>query len=61
MFCSLAQLTRRILSAPATSAAVERAFSGGGLVLTDRRTNLKPSHINDILFVRSVQKTSLCS
>lgn len=50
---NLSKLSRQIFSIPASSAAVERSFSAAGLVISQRRTNLSPSTINDILLVRS--------
>jgi hypothetical protein len=51
----LALLARRLFSIPVTSAAVERSFSAAGVAVTERRSSLDPSTVNDILFVRSVQ------
>ena len=53
-FPILSILARRPHSIPATSASVERSFNGGGQVVNERRTNLSPSQVDNILFVRSV-------
>lgn len=53
-FPLLSSLARQLHSIPATTAAVERVFSGGGLVVNERRTNLGPSQLDNILFLRSV-------
>ena len=55
-FPLLAQYAKHIHSIPATSASVERQFSAAGLVINDRRTNLNPQQLDNILLVRSVQK-----
>ncbi len=36
-----------------SSAAVEHAFSSAGVVISQRRTSINPSTVNDILLVRS--------
>lgn len=45
----LYQMAIVVLAAPATQVSVERAFSALGLILTQRRINLKGSKLNDIL------------
>ena len=50
---NLSILAKKILCIPASSAAVERAFSSAGLVVSQRRTSLKPSLVNDIILIRS--------
>ena len=50
----LAKLARTIHCIPATTASVEREFSGGGLVVTERRSSINPKNVNNILFLRSV-------
>ncbi|CAF1479470.1 unnamed protein product [Adineta steineri] len=52
----LARVARKIHCIPATSAAVERQFSGAGIVLNERRTNLDPEHLDNILFIRAMEK-----
>jgi len=56
-FPYLSKLARRLYSIPAISACIERQFSAGGLVLNERRSSLNPDTVNDILFIRSIQKT----
>ena len=53
-FPTLSSLGRRLHLIPTTTASVERTFSDGGQVVTERRTNLSPSQVNNILFVRSM-------
>jgi hypothetical protein len=48
-FPTLSSLARRLQSILATTACVERTFSGGGQVVTERRTNLSPSQMDNIL------------
>lgn len=45
-------LSNVILSVPATQVSVERAFSGVGLILTARRTQLSEKTLSDILMVK---------
>jgi hypothetical protein len=52
----LAKLARRLYSIPATSACVERQFSAGGLLINERRAALNPDTVEDVLFVRSIQR-----
>jgi hypothetical protein len=52
-FPILAPLACRLHSIPATTASVERSFSGGGRLVTERRSNLSPSQVDNILFLRS--------
>ena len=56
LFPTLAKLARKIHCIPATSAAVERQFSGAGVVLNERRTCLDPDNLDNILFIRSMEK-----
>ncbi|CAF1209747.1 unnamed protein product [Adineta ricciae] len=53
-FPTLSVLARRLHSIPATTASVERSFSGGGQIVNERRTNLSPSQVDNILFIRSI-------
>jgi hypothetical protein len=50
---NLSQLAKKIFSIPASSAAVERAFSSAGVIISQRRSNTNPSMVNDIILVRS--------
>jgi hypothetical protein len=52
----LSKLARRLFSIPATSAGVERQFSAGGLLINERRSSLNPDTVENVLFVRSMQK-----
>lgn len=49
----LSQLAKKIFSIPASSAGVERAFSSAGVIVNQRRTNINPSTVNDIILLRS--------
>ncbi|CAF1467484.1 unnamed protein product, partial [Didymodactylos carnosus] len=53
---TLAVLTRRLFSIPAMSAGVERQFSAAGLIINERRASLNPETVEDILFVRSMER-----
>jgi hypothetical protein len=55
-FPLLSKLAKQIHSIPATSTSVERQFSAAGLVINERRTNLSPHQLDNILLIRSVQK-----
>ena len=52
----LARVARKIHCIPATSAFVERQFSEPGVVLNERRTSLDPEHLDNILFIRAMEK-----
>ena len=55
IFPNLAKLARRTFSIPCSSAAVEREFSAAGQIVNQRRSNLDPSTVNNILFLRSIE------
>jgi len=55
LFPHLSKLACRIFSIPCSSAAVERTFSAAGQVVNQRRSNLDPTSLNDILFLRSIE------
>ena len=55
VFPNLSKLARRIYSIPCTSAAVEREFSVAGQIVNQRRSNLDPTTVNNILFLRSIE------
>ncbi len=58
MFPNLTRLACRLFSIPCSSAAVERQFSAAGQIVTQRRSNLEPSTVNNILFLRSIEKNN---
>ncbi|KAG7477304.1 hypothetical protein MATL_G00092990 [Megalops atlanticus] len=53
IFPNLAVIVRNVLTIPASSAASERDFSSAGFVIQERRTQLKPGTVDDILFLHS--------
>ncbi|CAF4236834.1 unnamed protein product, partial [Rotaria sordida] len=55
IFPNLFKLARKIFAVPCSSAAVEREFSAAGQLVTQRRSALEPTTINDILFLRSIE------
>lgn len=52
-FPTLAKVARQIFCIPATTASVERSFSAAGNIVAKRRTNIKPTQLNNVLFLRS--------
>ena len=52
----LSQLARSIFSIPASTANVERMFSGSGMMINSRCTRLNPEQINENMFLRSIKK-----
>lgn len=48
---NLYKLVCSIYAVPITSSASERAFSSAGLLITAKRSALKPSKANKILFI----------
>ncbi|CAF1533718.1 unnamed protein product [Adineta ricciae] len=55
-FPNLARLAKQYFSIPCSSAAVERQFSAAGQIVNQRRSNLDPSTVNNIIFLRSIEK-----
>ena len=49
---SLANLVKRILCVPATSAPVERVCSHGGIIVRPHRSSLAPQRLHKILFLK---------
>ena len=49
---SLANLVKRILCIPATSAPVERVFNHGSIVVRPHRSSLAPERLHKILFLK---------
>ncbi|KAH6937319.1 hypothetical protein HPB50_026731 [Hyalomma asiaticum] len=47
----LAELARKILAIPATSASSERNFSAAGYVMQEQRTRLKPESMDNLSFL----------
>ena len=56
VFPNLAWLAKQHFSIPCSSAAVERQFSAARQIVYQRRANLDPSTLNDIIFLRSREK-----
>ena len=50
---TMSKLAKQIVCIPASSTTVERAFSSTGIIISQRRTNINPSIVNDILLIRS--------
>lgn len=59
VFPNLSILARTIFCIPASSAAVERSFSSAGNIISQRRTSISPSTVNDMILVRSAATNSL--
>ena len=53
IFPALSALARKVFSVMATSSASERNFSHAGVVVSARRSCLKSSSVNDVLFLNS--------
>jgi hypothetical protein len=54
-FPTLYRLAKRTFAVPCSSAAVERQFSAAGQIVTQRRSNLDPSTVNNLIFLRSIE------
>ena len=54
-------VAKRFLTAPATSVACERMFSGASNILEEKRARLDPERLNRILFVRQNFVMSNCT
>ena len=50
---TMSKLAQQIFCIPASSAAVERAFSSADVIISQRITNINPSTVNDTLLIRS--------
>jgi hypothetical protein len=50
-FPHVASVARIYLAIPATSVPSERIFSSTGLIISDRRNRLKPSHVEQLIFI----------
>jgi hypothetical protein len=55
---NMSKLAKQIFSIPASSTAVERIFSSAGVVISQRRTSINPSTVNDIILIRSAANRS---
>lgn len=51
-FPQLCKVVKNIFSIQATSCAVERTFSTGGLTVTAKRTKLNPENVHKLVFIR---------
>jgi zinc finger BED domain-containing protein 1 (E3 SUMO-protein ligase ZBED1) len=58
-FPLLAKIARQVFCIPATTASVERSFSHSGYIINERRTNLRPDQLNNIILLRSSNNISL--
>ena len=57
-FPNLSRLALRCLSVSCSLATVERQFSAAGQLMTQRRSSLDPSTVNNIIFLRAMEKNS---
>ncbi|CAF1099236.1 unnamed protein product [Didymodactylos carnosus] len=48
---NLAKLAKRYFSITCSSAAVERQFSAAGQIITQRRSNLDPAAVNNVILL----------
>jgi hypothetical protein len=46
-------VSKILLAIPATNLSSERNFNYAGLTLTDKRANIKPDKVDNMLFIRS--------
>lgn len=53
MFPTLTRIAKRVHGIPATSAPSERLFSSAGLIVTEKRSRLSASHVEDLVFLRN--------
>lgn len=58
---NLSKLIKRIFCVSASSAAVERDFSSGGVIISQQRTSSIPSTVDDINLIRSFANRSRTS
>ncbi|CAF1524806.1 unnamed protein product [Adineta ricciae] len=58
-FPCLSRLAKRYLSIPCNSAAVEREFSAAGQIISQRRSTIEPSTVDNILFLRSIANNKI--
>ena len=56
-FPMMQQVAFRLLCIPASSAPAERVFSECGNVISQRRSRLKPKHVNSIIRVKQALRT----
>ncbi|CAF3950911.1 unnamed protein product [Rotaria sp. Silwood1] len=54
-FPMLYRLAKRTFAVSCSSAPVERQFSAAGQIITQRRSNLDPSTVNNLIFLRSYE------
>lgn len=57
-FPLMAQLARKCFAIPASSASSERSFSTAGRIIEKRRTNLKGSSVDSLMFLHDFYKSS---
>jgi hypothetical protein len=55
VFPTLYRLVKRIFAVPCSSASGECQFSAAGQIVTQRRSNLDPSTVNNLIFLRSIE------
>jgi len=59
VFPRLAILAQQILSIPATSSNSERNFSRAGIIVSDKRSQISPSNVDDSLVIHNYFLVSL--
>ncbi len=52
IYPTLSKIAQRVLCIPATNTCVERLFSDSGFTITNRRSRLQTSKVNQLLFIR---------
>ena len=55
---NLSKLAKKTFCISASSAAVERTFNSAGVIISQRRTNLNPSTVNNLILIRSAAANS---
>jgi hypothetical protein len=61
LFPNLFRFALRYFAKPWSSAAIERKLSVAGQLITQRRSSLDPSTVNNIIFLRLIEKNSFAT
>ena len=51
VFPILAEIAKSVLCVPGSSVSVERVFSKNGIIITQRRNRLSPTHVKQLSFI----------